>query len=502
MAHFLGIDVGSRSVRVALLRTGYRRIAIEAMNECSVADFGSLADAIKAAIPANAPRSEHVCTNVQGDRTFVRVLEIPATALRQLNEVIPFELEAQLPFELDQTVYDTRQLPRSSSSSPLMIMAVGARTDDVRSRIDAVRAATAEPVRVEPSALGLANLAAVVPELAADGPVVLVHLDADLTDLTILSAGVPLFVRTVSSGTGGLPASAAQLSRDLRQTLMAWRATGGQPPVVAYLTGPGAGLSGADAYLSGELGIRVSQMPPCRFDAIAADDAQRVVHFTRAIGLALGLGSKPRGMNLRRGSLAYERGYGFLRERIPVLAGLGALILVSFVFATWSEAHTLASQRDTLQDALGIVTKNVLGEAIRDPQKAQDSVGPGIGGADDDPMPHMDAFDVLVQLSKAVPADVTHDVEELDVQRGHATINGVVPTIPDAQQIATTLKDVSCFKNVKIVRTTQAVNENRQKYVLELDIKCPGEGGDKEKKQTPSEASSAEAAEKAAGDNR
>jgi general secretion pathway protein L len=250
-----------------------------------------------------------------------------------------------------------------------------------------------------------------------------------------------------------------------------------------YLTGPGSSLSGADAYLASEVGIPVVPLPPMRLDGITPELALQAQRMARAVSLALGLGPRSKGMNLRRGPLAYERGYGFLRERIPVLAGLGAVIAASFLFSTWTEARTLNAQRDTLEDALSMVTKNVLGDAIRDPQRATDMIGPGVSGADEDPMPRMDAFDVMVQLSKAVPEDITHDVEELDVQRGHVTLNGVVPTVSDTQTLASNLKSVPCFKNVKVVRTTQAVNENKQKYVLEFDIKCPGEGTEKDKKK-------------------
>ena len=67
-------------------------------------------------------------------------------------------------------------------------------------------------------------------------------------------------------------------------------------------------------------------------------------------------------------------------------------------------------------------------------------------------LPHADAFDVMVQLAQAVPDGMNHDIEELDVQRGHVSIHGIVPSIPDAQQIATTLKAVRCFQDVKIVK--------------------------------------------------
>jgi len=44
-------------------------------------------------------------------------------------------------------------------------------------------------------------------------------------------------------------------------------------------------------------------------------------------------------------------------------------------------------------------------------------------------MPHMDGFDVMVALSKAVPESITHDVEELDVTRDHVKLEGYL-TLP------------------------------------------------------------------------
>jgi general secretion pathway protein L len=178
-------------------------------------------------------------------------------------------------------------------------------------------------------------------------------------------------------------------------------------------------------------------------------------------------------MNLRRGALAYERGFGWVRERIPVLAGLAAVILVSFVFSAWARLHSVHKDRDALQEALGQVTKEVLGTEATTAQDAQDLLTKATSLGDEDPMPHADGFDVMVYLSNAIPTSMKHDVEELDVQKEHVTVRGIVGSIPDAQAIASTLQDDRCLKNVKLKSTTQAVGSDRQKYVLEADLKCP-----------------------------
>jgi general secretion pathway protein L len=68
------------------------------------------------------------------------------------------------------------------------------------------------------------------------------------------------------------------------------------------------------------------------------------------------------------------------------------------------------------------------------------------------------------------------------VQRGHVILQGVVPTVGDAETIAKALKDVRCFKDVKLGRTSQ-FSEGKQKYQTEFDLKCE----DKKAKPTSAE---------------
>ena len=178
-------------------------------------------------------------------------------------------------------------------------------------------------------------------------------------------------------------------------------------------------------------------------------------------------------MNLRRGPLAFERSFAWVRDRVPVLAGLAATILVSFVFSAWARIYAIHKERGVLEDALGAVTKEVLGTEATTAQDAQDLLAKEAALTDEDPMPHADGFDIMVRLSDVIPSSMKHDIEELDLQKGHVVVRGVVGSIPDAQSIATTLSDDKCLSDVKIKSTTQAVGSDRQKYVLEFDLKCP-----------------------------
>lgn len=489
MAKLLGIDIGGESVRVVLVRSSYRKFAVEGIGECELSAAPTLGDAIVLAASQLVAPGESIAVAVDGERLFVRSLTLPPTALKQLGEVLPFELEANLPIELDDIVFDHALRRRPTGEGALDVIAVAARTDDVRERIDLIRGALGvEPEKVGAGGFPLASLVTIMPELAAGGPIGILEIGERRSELVILEQGEPVFARTLGRGTQGLSESATPLSRELRQTLSAWRASGGAAITRIHLAGPGSSLPGIDAYLQSELAIEVAQLPTPQLEPTSEEQLASLPRYAKALGLALSLGSRAKTMNLRTGPLAYERGYGFLRDKIPVLSGLAVVVVASFFFSAWAEMRSLGRDREVLEQALTQLSREVLGEATSDPERVTELLARGPGAADEDPLPYVDAFDVMVQISKAVPDAMAHDIEELDVQRGKVTIHGIVPTIPDAQEIAQALRSYRCFQDVKIVRTNQAVGDTRQKYVLELELKCPN--GKKDEKKSNDSGSS------------
>jgi len=491
MSRILGIDIGKTVVRAAVLRVNYRKITLEALGEAPV--LGLDVDAIRAAVGAHKP--DAVAIAISGEKTHYRMVDLPAAALREIENVLPFELEAQLPFEITEAVYDYRIDKRPAGSETVPIFSAIARVGDVRERIHVVREAVGmEPERVGTGALPLANLISIMPDIerpfgktAAVGetipPVAMLDLGETTSDLVILRDGEPAFARTLSRGTMGLPASAPAISRELRQTFAAWRASGGPPLAGMYLVGGGAAAQGAEMYLSTELGISILPLPRPSLEGVTADQESMLPRFAKAIGLAMGLIGKARGMNLRKGSLETARSYPFLREKIPLLVGLGSVIVLSFAFNLAAEHSSLGVERELLLSQVETATGEVFGEETKDIDKARELLDKRVG-ADDDPLPQADAFDVLVKFSESVPKEVVHDVLEFDLNRGHATIQGTVPSIPDAQAIADKMKEHKCFKDVKISRTAQFTG-NKQKYVLEFDVKCEEK---KTKKKSPTAA--------------
>jgi general secretion pathway protein L len=482
MARYIGIDIGSSHVRALLLSTGYKRIAIEAIQEVAIDAAESLEHAIQLCATAMLPHSDGIAVAVEGDSAFVHRMKLPLTARKQLDAVLPFELESQMPIDMSELVYDYRVLRGEPTREAIDIIAALARTEQVRDRIELVkRALGREPERVGCGSLVLGNLALLTSELRGKSPVALVDLGSRRTEVTVLSDGEPLFVRTLSRGVAGLPETAPALIADLRRTFLAFLSREDIPVDSVILLGGGASASGADQYLSHELGVPVRALPTFRIEPPVLEIVLALPRFAKALALAAGLSGKAVDMNLRTGPLAYQRGFGFLKERAPLLAGLTAATLVSFLFASWASLRGLSREHEELVQSLAAQSSQIIGEELRDPDAVSEAIERAKSKDEPDPMPHMDGFDTVVELSNAIPASVVHDIEEFDVQRAHVRVNGVVGTTAEAQNIASKMAENRCVSDAKVAKVSQVVNGDRQKYVLEFDLKCPEDAGPKKK---------------------
>jgi len=485
MSVYVGIDIGAHVIRVAAIRSSYRKTTLIGLTQRDVpAGSGDaerallVKEAVRAVLGEKGGAGDAVAVAIEGARAAVVTVDLPANAQKAIGDVLPFELEPIIPFDMTEAVFDHRTLAAPTSQEKgvtFPVLCAVARTSDVKARIDLVKAAIGtEPERVGVGAFPLANLTAWAPALVQDEPVLVFELGEDATDLLVLERGEPVFARSLSWGTAGLPQSAAKIARETRTSIRAHLAAGGKAPRKVYLSGRGP-YAQADAFLAAELDMPVETLPTPTLEpeVPAAPENLEVPRYAKALGLALGLGPKPMGLNLRKGGLAFERGFAWVREKVPLLAGLGAAIFVTSLLSAGAELYAVGKERAALEGALGTVTKEVLGEGTDSAARAKELLAKLTVVADEDPMPHADAFDVMLKLSENIPQSMVHDIEELDVQKGHVIVHGVVGTIPDAQAIMTSMKNERCFSDVKITRTNQVVGGANQKYLMEFDIKCP-----------------------------
>jgi general secretion pathway protein L len=207
---------------------------------------------------------------------------------------------------------------------------------------------------------------------------------------------------------------------------------------------------------------------------MTAEQQEQAPRYAKAIGLALSLSRRAADLNLRQGPLEAQQSYQFVRDKTPLLAGLAAAIFVSFGFSIFAEMRALNTEKESLERQLEAATQSNFGKKTKDVKAATQMLEDAISGKTDDPVPRIDGFGVMVEFSERLPpADkLTHDIAEFDYNRGDVKIQGIVPTIDDAQVVADKMKEHECFRDVNVGRTTRLKNEEKQKYTLEFTVAC------------------------------
>jgi general secretion pathway protein L len=489
MARLVGIEVSTTHVRAVTLVTSYRRMSVERMVEVDLSQTPDLTEALRLAAGSMTTHGESVALAIEGTAAYIQRIDLPKTALRQLDQVVPFELESRVPVDLDELVHDYLLLRQPAKDGAVHLLAAAAPLARVQALLASCRQAVGREVeRVGCGPLPLANLLGHWGAVGQDeAPIAIVDLGLRRIDVLIVQSGEPVFARTTSTGVAMLPDGAVPIAASIRQTLIAFELQSGASVGMLYLTGDGANVSGAEAYLSAEVHVPVLALPLPTTLEIAEGQQSDFPRFTKAIATALGLGARPRDPDLRQGPLGFQRGYAFLKEKAPILSGLVTAILISFAFSAWSESKALEKQRESLVTELGQVTKAILGEEITDVEAATELLQKRRSAEDTDPMPHMDAFDVLVEVSSSIPQSIIHDIEEFDMQRERVKLTGIVSSASEAQEIASKLKEHRCFHEQRLGKVTQVVNSDRQKYGLEWDVRCPEDQSSKPAKKKTEE---------------
>ena len=160
---------------------------------------------------------------IAGELVAKRLLTLPFSNRRQLEQAVPFALEEHLPFAADDGVVGFLPFERRGASS--LVMACFVRRADLRTHLDILGAVGLDPKLVTVSALALPALLE-APTGGAGGARLLLEMGRRRASMVLLDAdGVARTFRVApgsgpsANGAGGQRALDAAVLKNLRQTL-------------------------------------------------------------------------------------------------------------------------------------------------------------------------------------------------------------------------------------------------------------------------------------------
>lgn len=489
MANILGIDIGKRSVRGAMIRTSLRNFEIERYLEVPISSLEP--SATRAALVSSALREligslggapDSVIVAIDGMRASLRHVQLPPGAKKRIAEVLPFELEALLPFPVDEAVIDYQEVGMRDGELNLLAAAVPHAV--IEENLALLEAAHISPRELAVGAASLEGLLSLLPQPAEESWLLL-HVDAEQSDVCIVSGGRSELCRTFDEGSSSLAAGSRAVHMALHQTVMKYRAEGG--PLIGKLLVMGdAAVEPAWVQSLGEA-IATPAEPVALPGTRSSPDAPSPI-FGKALALAARVLRRGKRLDLRKGKFAAARGVSQLRNYALLAAACSLGLVISYTFSVWARYRVLAEERDALSEKLGQVTEQHFGEKTSSVTRARELLEGG--GKSKDPLPRFDAYRVLGAISAAVPESVTHDTRKLEIildeggQTGKFTLQGQIPDLAARDLVAEALEAHECIEQLERGKTSTVPGQDRKTYTLEGVIACPGaakktKGGDK-----------------------
>lgn len=495
MATILGLDVDPKRVRAVVLRTALRRSEVAMYLAADIPDADTEEEraenrrrAVDAVLSRLAKPADKVITELSGEEVSIRKLSLPVKMAKRIGEVLPFELEGQVPFDPMESVLDHQ--PIATSDGMVHVLAAVAPKEKVAAHLASMREVGVDPREVAVGAVALDGLVPLLPELSQPGPYCLIDVHHEGTDVCIVEAGHAGFARTLSVTTADLYGGQhGRLERELKQTLAAFRMEGGREPAGFFLCGTFATTPGVDEWLTRMIGAEVRLLPlPA---APGADEAERPA-FGRAAALAGRALARGKHLDARQGEFASLQTATAIRRHLPLLAACFLVILGAFIFSSYARYSVLDARHEQLVEELSDVTDEYFGVSASSPSQALRLLERGARG--EDPMPEFDAYDALAAISASIPEEVVHDVRQLQIdlgdgeETGRFSMRGTVGSVSDTEVVLRAIRDhrfiqrvgeeetrLVCFRELELGNTT-ATADDRQAYRLEGQIQCLPEG--------------------------
>jgi type IV pilus assembly protein PilM len=514
----LGLDLGSHSVKAVELRQSIREVELVQMRALPLVDgTPASADELADFLRMHDLPVEGAVVSIPGDRVSSRRLSFPFRDRRKITLAVPFEVEAQVPFDLDDFFVDWEIVGETGGGCD--VVATLAPRGEVAECLAGLREAKVDPRIVEAEGLLLANLGAFfeLPEarLLADighrKTTVALLLDGRAVAARTIPVAGQALTRAIASERGtddteaerikheegifgdtahpACPAAVGvvdRLARELARTLGSLE--GALPPDrelgEVTLCGGSAHLHRLDEELTSRLGVPVRRLalPPVAAGTAVLAGGDRLL-FAPAIALAARGSMRARTrMNLRQGPLAHRidlRQVGREFRGPTLLAGvafaLAALTLGTQIGLESRRGEAVEAQAQGLYQAVfpgrpsppSVVS--AMQQAVGDAQNRADTLGVYRG--------NLSALDVLTEISARVPEDLEVILEELSIDRQVVQIKGHTAGFGSVDRLRAELAKYEPFSTITVGDITRDARRGGQTFNMRISLSSNGDAG-------------------------
>lgn len=207
----VGLDVGSGFVKMVevdhsgdqpeVVRVAMRALLPDAIVEGEIMDPGLVADTIRSLWEETGIKSRDVVTAVGGHDVIVKKISMDRMKEADAREVIRWEAEQHVPFDIKSVVLDFQILDPGGDGLQMDVLLVAAKRELVDNTVALMQEATLSPTLIDVDAFALHNALERNHPEAMSGVVALVNVGHEITSVNIMEDGVPTLTRDIPFGT-------------------------------------------------------------------------------------------------------------------------------------------------------------------------------------------------------------------------------------------------------------------------------------------------------------
>jgi type IV pilus assembly protein PilM len=207
----VGLDIGSGLIKLVaishvsggpvLTKVAFTSIANDAIVEGEIMDPGIVAEAIKELMASAGIKAKQVVTAVGGRDVIVKKITMDRMQEADAREVIRWEAEQHVPFDMDNVELDFQILDPDGEGLQMTVLLVAAKRELVEHKISLLADVGLQPSIIDVDAFALHNAFEINYPEAMNGVVGLVNIGHETTNIYILDDGVPVLTRDIPVGT-------------------------------------------------------------------------------------------------------------------------------------------------------------------------------------------------------------------------------------------------------------------------------------------------------------
>ncbi len=487
----LGLDIQSDTIAAVLLRTTLKSRHIEAYASVRLTDQDKIEDSLASVLEILAETTDlsgAACIAAYpANAVSYRNIRVPFREPKKIRQILPFELEPELPLPVDTQLIDFQPvrfpgMPSNQSETDLIVVAV--ETIAIESYLDLMARYKLDPDIISISSLATALCVNKRGNNQGENWI-LADIGRSRCTVLVIAQGQVCYVRSflVNTQDGSLT---ERLANDIRQTVFALEEIFHYEYNLDFviLTGNGSGILNdtsekLETTLDKLLKVSVYHLNMADEAHIGVKDSPNrswsSEQMDNALSLALLEAEGIKTVNLRQGALAAKKIWAENKTELLKIGFVSGLVLMLFLVNFLVEFYAMQAQDTKLDKQINAIYQQTFpdAEAVEDPQRQmwlkmeemkKNSFFP------EDTRENVRTIDIFKEISGVISQKTDIKLTRLVIGPDGVSINGNTNDFNAVDDIKNRLEGSQFFKKVTISSANTDKSGQRVRFKLKMQL--------------------------------